>query len=250
MSRVDSSPPREPSRPMAVIGTDRGRAVLPRWRAVLVVVAHPDDETFGLGAVISHLVGQGTRVHVLCFTHGEASTLGEGGDLDTVREQELRDAGRALGVRSVAVLDFADGQLTDAPVADLVGEVLREVAVHDPGALLVFDESGVTGHPDHQAATRAAVLADTGLPILAWGLPSVVADTLRAEIGAPFSGRTLEHFDICLRVRRTAQRRAALAHASQISPNAMFWRRLQLQGECEHLRWLRAPVDGSGSAAR
>ncbi|MBR7828226.1 PIG-L family deacetylase [Actinospica sp. MGRD01-02] len=205
------------------------------------MVAHPDDETFGLGAVISHLVGQGTRVHVLCFTHGEASTLGEGGDLSTVREKELRDAARALGVRSVTMLEFADGHLAQAPVTDPVVEVTREVAAHRPDALLVFDESGVTGHLDHQAATRAAVLADTGLPILAWGLPSVVADTLRGETGAPFAGRSPEQFDICVRVRRTMQRRAALAHASQVSPTAVFWRRLQLQGECEHLRWLKAP---------
>jgi len=37
------------------------------------------------------------------------------------------------------------------------------------------------------------------------------------------------------------QRRAALLHASQISPAAMLWRRLQLLGECEHLRWLVRP---------
>jgi len=46
---------------------------LPAWRQALVVVAHPDDETFGLGAVADRF----TAVHVLCFTHGEASTLNE-----------------------------------------------------------------------------------------------------------------------------------------------------------------------------
>ena len=51
--------------------------LLPAWRQALVVVAHPDDETFGLGAVADRFAAGGTAVHVLCFTHGEASTLNE-----------------------------------------------------------------------------------------------------------------------------------------------------------------------------
>src|ERR1039457_5379767 len=51
--------------------------LLPDWRHALVVVAHPDDETFGLGAIAGSFTAGGTAVHVLCFTHGEASTLSE-----------------------------------------------------------------------------------------------------------------------------------------------------------------------------
>lgn len=53
-----------------------GRA-LPAWASVLAVIVHPDDETFGLGAVIDALVTGGAAVHVLCYTHGEASTLNQ-----------------------------------------------------------------------------------------------------------------------------------------------------------------------------
>jgi len=42
----------------------------------LAVIAHPDDESFGLGAVLAALSGAGAQVRVLCFTRGEASTLG------------------------------------------------------------------------------------------------------------------------------------------------------------------------------
>ena len=47
----------------------------PPWRSVLAVVAHPDDESFGLGAVLAGFVDAGAAVAVLCFTHGESSTL-------------------------------------------------------------------------------------------------------------------------------------------------------------------------------
>jgi hypothetical protein len=49
--------------------------VLPVWTSVLVVVAHPDDESFGLGAILDAFTAAGATVEVLCLTHGEASTL-------------------------------------------------------------------------------------------------------------------------------------------------------------------------------
>ena len=113
-------------------------------------------------------------------------------------------------------------------------------ARHRPHGVLVFDDTGVTGHPDHRAATRAAVLAAiaTGLPVLAWALPTAIAGRLRAETGQPFTGQPPGRLDLCIQVDRTRQRRAALAHASQVSPSAVVWRRWQLQGDREHLRWL------------
>ncbi|HEX2563405.1 MAG TPA: PIG-L family deacetylase, partial [Acidimicrobiales bacterium] len=47
-----------------------------RVGAALAVFAHPDDETFGLGAVLAVLVDAGTAVEGLCFTRGGASTVG------------------------------------------------------------------------------------------------------------------------------------------------------------------------------
>ena len=48
---------------------------LPRWRRVLAVVAHPDDESFALGALLDRFVTAGAEVSVLCLTHGEASNF-------------------------------------------------------------------------------------------------------------------------------------------------------------------------------
>jgi LmbE family N-acetylglucosaminyl deacetylase len=226
----------------------RAGRVLPPWRSVLAVVAHPDDETFGLGAVIDALVTAGTAVHVLCYTHGEASTLNETrADLRRARESELRQAGADLGVASVSLLDYPDGGLAGAETADLAAPAAAAAAGHGAEGLLVFDDTGITGHPDHQAATAAAVLAArrAGLPVLAWTLPEAVASQLAAETGQGFAGRGADMVDMCVRVSRDRQRRAALRHASQISPGAVLWRRLQLQGECEHLRWLIPPPAGA-----
>ena len=222
--------------------------MLPSWRSALVVVAHPDDETFGLGALIDGLTTSGTAVHVLCFTRGEASTLNENdSDLPAARAREFRQAGSALGVASVTLLDYPDGRLASIPPAELAAHVTRLADRHRPDGLLVFDDTGITCHPDHQAATRAAVQAAgaAGLPVLAWVLPDAIAGRLREETGGTFAGQQAGRIDLCVRVDRAAQRRAALLHASQISPTAVLWRRLQLQGDCEHLRWLSRPAAGA-----
>ena len=69
---------------------------LPGWSSVLAVVAHPDDESFGLGAILDSFGRGGSQVSVLCLTHGEASTLGAAGDLGMLGR---RTADRGQGAR-------------------------------------------------------------------------------------------------------------------------------------------------------
>jgi LmbE family N-acetylglucosaminyl deacetylase len=205
---------------------------LPAWPSVLAVVAHPDDETFGLGGIIAQLTGAGAAVHILCFTHGEASTLNEtAADLHATREAELRQASTELGAASVTLLGYPDGRLARS-ATKLAAHVRDLIAAHNPHGLLVFDDTGITGHPDHQAAVNAA--AQAGLPVLAWALPATVASQLREETGQPFAGQPPDRLDLCVRIDRAAQRRTALVHASQISPTAVLWRRLHSSRAAGH----------------
>src|SRR5215472_3215319 len=120
-------------------------SLLPSWKRPLAVVAHPDDETFGLGALISKLAAAGASVHILCYTHGEASTLNENRtNLLRQREHELRQAGVALGAAAVTLLDFRDGGLAAQPVGELADRVTALGTRHHPDGLLAFDDTGIT----------------------------------------------------------------------------------------------------------
>lgn len=102
--------------PSADRGGRLGRT-LPAWPVALAVIAHPDDESFGLGAVIGELAAAGTAVHILCYTHGEASTLNEThADLHRTRREELRQAAAELGAAGVTLLGYPDGGLAGSPL--------------------------------------------------------------------------------------------------------------------------------------
>ena len=214
-------------------------ATLPVVREVLAVCAHPDDESFGLGGVIRSFVQQGSIVRVLCFTHGEASTLGAGArPLGELRAEELEAAASILGVSACKLHGYPDGQLTGVALDVLAALVDEEAAGAE--LLLAFDEGGITGHPDHIRATQAATAAGThrGLPVLGWALPHIVAARLNAELGSGFVGRASDELDFTVEVDRGRQRQAIACHASQSADNPVLWRRLELLVTTEHLRWL------------
>ena len=207
---------------------------------VLAVVAHPDDESFGLGAVIVAFSRLGSDTALLCFTHGGASSLhGVDGDLHGVRQSELTRAAATLGVGAVRLLDYPDGKLDVMSLDTLRTDVEAMIKRFHPDMLLVFDKGGVTGHPDHTRATEAAISSARGdFPVVAWALPQEVAAALNLEFGTAFCGRPPAELDFRLPVDRATQRRAIACHASQASDNPVLWRRLELLGDTEWLRIL------------
>ena len=216
--------------------TDR----LPAWREVLAVVAHPDDESFGLGALLSSFVTVGSRVSLLCLTHGEASTLhGVEGDLRAIRARELSDAAAALGIAQVRLASFPDGGLPGVDLEVLIAEIADFAGDARTDGIVAFDRDGVTGHPDHRRTTEAAVAfgSRVGLPVLGWALPQAVASALNAELDAAFSGYSRSAIDLSVRVDRERQRSAIALHRSQALPGQALWRRLELSGAYEHARW-------------
>lgn len=195
-----------------------------------------------MGSVLSALVAQGVHTSILCFTHGERSTLGtDCADLAILRRAELSAAASALGIDAITLLTYPDGQLAEIPTDQLVDHVLQRAA--DADALLVFDIGGVTGHPDHCRVTDAALAAaeSLGLPVLAWAIPQPVAQQLNAEFGTSFAGRLETELDLVVRVDRARQLEAIACHRSQSAENPVLWRTLSLLGNGEWLRWLRPP---------
>ncbi|MFE1250947.1 N-acetyl-1-D-myo-inositol-2-amino-2-deoxy-alpha-D-glucopyranoside deacetylase [Streptomyces sp. NPDC058766] len=192
-------------------------------RRLLLVHAHPDDESINNGATMARYAAEGVHVTLVTCTLGERGEVIppelahlSGAALGQHRRSELAAATARLGVRDVRLLGgagrYSDSGMTGLPDNDDPGcfwqadvdeaaarlaEVLLEVR---PQVLVTYDENGGYGHPDHIQAHRVAMravdlAAESGLriPKVYWNrVPRPVLeeafDRLREDLpGTPFA---------------------------------------------------------------
>jgi len=190
---------------------------------VLLVHAHPDDETINNGATMAMYAALGAKVTLITCTRGEegeiltpelthlASSATDG--LGEHREIELANAMRALGVTDFRFLAQGEGKFRDSGMmgtepnnrpdvfwqadleiaSDYLVKVIEEVKPH---ILITYDEIGGYGHPDHiqahRVAMRASEKADWQIQKIYWNtMPkSVLAESMAKmkELGSDFFG--------------------------------------------------------------
>ncbi|MCX5042830.1 PIG-L family deacetylase [Aldersonia sp. NBC_00410] len=214
---------------------------------LLVVVAHPDDETFGCGSLLLHARAAGATTAVLCATRGEAGQPAPGSgidaaDLGRIREAELRTAAGMLGVSEVHLLDYLDsGMDGDADVATLEGapfdDVCRQVRAHietfRPTVVVTLDAGD--GHRDHLKMRDATVVAVRDAQwrvdrVYLQCLPKSLMqrwldyvgqhnpDSAQSYIEAPGTPDELITTVVDTTTHLAARESAIAAHASQVSP--------------------------------
>jgi len=145
-------------------------------RKLLAILAHPDDETFGIGGTLALYAAQGVKTYLVCTTRGEA------GDMPAVllegfqsaaerREYELRCAAEKLGLAGVHLLGYRDSGMVgtpdnlhpDALINASLEEVTRKIAHYireiRPQVVITHDPIGGYRHPDHITPHQAATAA-------------------------------------------------------------------------------------------
>ncbi len=130
--------------------------------SILLVFAHPDDESFGLAGTTTKYTHQGVPVDLVCATRGErGSRLGVPRRLDTgtAREAELRAAASITGIRDIYFLGYMDADVNKANAVELVGKIVEIMRRVQPEIVITFGPDGITGHNDHIAIGKAATEA-------------------------------------------------------------------------------------------
>ncbi len=145
-------------------------------KTLLSVLAHPDDETFGMGGTLALYARQDVEVHLICATRGEL------GDIDPeykeriksaacLRTQELRCAADILSIHKLHILNYRDSgmpgseanghpkALAAQPIDKVAGEVAHLIREIKPNVVVTFDPIGGYRHPDHIAIQLATVKA-------------------------------------------------------------------------------------------
>jgi LmbE family N-acetylglucosaminyl deacetylase len=134
---------------------------------LLVVMAHPDDESMGCGGVILRHTRAGIPVNLICATRGEAGWSGKPfgakrEDLAQIRSGELEEAAAALAISGVELWDYPDGGVSECDPQEITDRVWEQISKLRPKAVVGWGPDGGYGHPDHiamGACTDAAVNA-------------------------------------------------------------------------------------------
>jgi LmbE family N-acetylglucosaminyl deacetylase len=125
---------------------------------LVVVAPHPDDETLGAGGMIAAVVARGVDVTVVSISDGGAAhpemTQVDRMRLEATRRAELDCAAAVLGVQRVIRLGLPDGRIAEHE--ERLVERLADLL--NPGVWCAVTWRG-DGHPDHEAAGRAAAVA-------------------------------------------------------------------------------------------
>lgn len=125
-------------------------------KKVLAVFAHPDDEAFGPGGTLALWAQNGSEIHLLCATKGEVGqNATEDGNTAAVREKELQESAKALGIKKVEFLGFKDGEISNNNLQALEKAISKKIEEFKPDTILTFDINGVSGHLDHIAVASA-----------------------------------------------------------------------------------------------
>ena len=132
---------------------------------LLAILAHPDDELLFAGKAAATKYAR-QRVRFASLTMGEAGLAGPETNsraLGHIRSAELRYASRILGADPPVIFDFPDGSLTPDHTRKYA-DALSEVVDHEqPARMLRLPPNGLSLHPDHSEASRAALIASTRL---------------------------------------------------------------------------------------
>ena len=151
----------------------KSKLVTQKPLCLMVVLAHPDDESFGMGGTLAWYASRGLEVRLVCATRGEVGEvepdLLQGfKSVADLRVHELSCAARKLGLTSVDYLGYRDSGMQGssdnknpkslylAPLEKVAEKIVILMKKYQPQVMITFDPVGGYLHPDHVAVNRAA----------------------------------------------------------------------------------------------
>src|SRR2546422_6511321 len=121
---------------------------------LLLVMAHPDDESMGSGGLVLRHTRAGIPTYLICATYGEAGWTGKPAgakkeDLPEIRAKELEEAAAALAIDGVELWDYPDGGVSAADHPQISQRITAQIVKLRPRAVVGWGPDAGTAHPAH-----------------------------------------------------------------------------------------------------
>ena len=194
-------------------------------KSAMVVVAHPDDAEFMVAGTVARWAARGAEITYVIVTNGNKGSEDPEmtpSKLAEIREEEQRNAGRILGVKNFAFLNYEDGYLE--PTLDVRRDITRVIRKYKPQVVMTFDpetrfmNDTYPNHPDHRAAGSATVDAIFPSARDRLTFPELLSDGLEPHkveqlwLAPAMNGTAVVDITDTLELKK----RALLAHPSQL----------------------------------
>jgi len=125
---------------------------------ILIVVAHSDDETIGMGATIARHTAQGDNVHLLIMSDGIGSRGLEQQQIEVeIRELSLKKAVKVLGINKVYNHNFPDNKMDSVPLLSITQAI--ESVLNGFPAEMIYTHSSHDLNIDHVITHQAVMTA-------------------------------------------------------------------------------------------
>jgi N-acetylglucosamine malate deacetylase 1 len=143
---------------------------------ILVLAAHPDDETLGCGGTVAKLSNEGHNIHLITFTDGGSARIAPGDKAD--RRHTIQHVSELLGIKSYKSFDFPDNAMDTVALIEIIKAIEQYTHDKDMNPDIVFTHSPYCLNIDHRIVYNATITAFRGLAcfnpikILAYEVPS------------------------------------------------------------------------------
>jgi len=125
-------------------------------KKILVICAHPDDETLGLGGMIKIHTLKGAKVQVLIFTDGESSRKKSSRNI-IQRKKQAEKAAKELGIQKIKFLGYEDQKLDSITIIELAKHIEESIIKFNPDT--VFTHFWGDVNQDHRRVFEATQIA-------------------------------------------------------------------------------------------
>ena len=204
-------------------------------KRILLVTAHPDDESFMAAGTMLKNHRAGGKSFVACATFGEKGKSHVQGkitpeQLKEMRKNELLAVSKYLKVSDLLMCGLPDTQLADpSHQKTFYKELLVFAEKHRPDVLISFGKDGISGHRDHIAAGNVAKKASARLktPLVTFAAPPTLAQSMEVMRQHRKHGKyikTVRHqpYDLVIQVNSRTKLKALYHHKSQFAGEDPF----------------------------
>ena len=129
-----------------------------KFKNILVVASHPDDEVLGCGGTLHNLKKKGAKISAVFLSDGESSRKhSKINKLIIERKKQAIKAGKVLGIKKIIFGDFPDNSMDSIPMLKIIQFIEKQIKLLKNDTVFTHFESDL--NVDHQITSKAVMTA-------------------------------------------------------------------------------------------